>query len=226
MNSKNSIARLQVWSFAVLLLPLAGLFCWAIGVSALDVLGYLLYLGMPFVSLTLSYLLRGHRETMNKAYGYVYTGLTVFFCLIFYGAPLNEFFRNKLEHASAGPLLSVALCVLLAYILSRAQLGSLRKVFTAPDLNTPLVPSKEPLAAVPQDVSPSTSKEEASLNKIFTEEVSSEYPTQSPKEEPSVSPLHPAWYMTAERYYGRTKTQPEKSMVQKNLRDGCAPSPL
>ena len=224
MKSQKRITQLRAWSFATFLAPLAGLFGWAIGVSPLDVLGCLLYLGMPIVSLALSFLLRDHRETMNKAYVYVYTGLAIFFCLIFYGVPLSEFFRNKLKHTSASLLLSVALCVLLAYVLSRAQLGSLRKVFTAPDLNTSLTPSKEQVVAVPQDVSPSVSEEESSLNKIFAEEFPSEQPTRPLKEDASSPPLHPAWFMTAERYYGRAKTQTKKPMVQKNLRDGCAPS--
>ena len=135
MKSRKRIARLQVWSFAALLAPLAGLFCWGINISFLDILGYLLYMGMPVFSLSLSFLLRNHRETMTKGYGYVYMGFTAFFCLIFYGIPLNLFFQSKLEYNFVGTLLSFVLYGLLVYILSLAHLGPLRRVFAATDLN-------------------------------------------------------------------------------------------
>ncbi len=62
-------------------------------------------------------------------------GLTAFFCLIFYVIPLNLFFQSKLEYDFIGTLLSFVLYGLLVYILSRAHLGPLPKVFTATDIN-------------------------------------------------------------------------------------------
>ena len=204
MKSRKRIARLQVWSFAALLAPLAGLFCWGINISFLDILGYLLYMGMPVISLSLSFFLRNHRETMTKAYGHVYMGLTAFFCLIFYGIPLCLFFQSKLEYNFVGTLLSFVLYGLLVYILSRAHLGPLRRVFAATDLNGTFATPGQHNSAKQQK---QTSSNPAGTDG-FIEKRPPTQPSQQVTKEPIAFPLQPAWYMTAKRYWehGQTKS--------------------
>ena len=178
MRSDNQTRRLQVCSFAVFLLPFSSICFWSMKQPSCYILGCLLFLAMPIISLYLSACLRNCQTTVTKRYWVLYVFCAGTTCVLLYGT-FFAMFGEYVLHWKEGVYYACAYCgaCLLAALLIWKHLQAFRNI---PRVHTAT-------AEAPNLTAMKKEKESIVQNPVTLMTPS--------KKEQVCFPLMPAWFM-------------------------------